>query len=262
MADLFSLKGKTVLITGGATHLGKALSEGVCQYGGQVIIGSRDLKRNKEAAYELSQRYAVSCTGVYLDFTNAESIQTALCELPANMRAIDVLINNAVYYAPGAIHQQSQEEFMEGLMGTIGGTFQVTRAVLPKMMEQRHGNIINIASMYGMVSPNPDVYQASNAEPTPGNYGCGKAAVIQFTKYLSCSYAYYGIRANAIVPGPFPNPKVQKNSEFIHQLANKAPLRRIGVPDDLKGIAVLLASDASSYITGQAIAVDGGWTAW
>ena len=116
--------------------------------------------------------------------------------------------------------------------------------------------------MYGIVSPNPDVYENTQVDPNPSNYGCGKAAIIQFTKYIACNYAKYNIRANCIAPGPFPNLETQENKSFIGNLKNKTPMNRIGTPDDIKGITVFLSSEASSYITGQCISVDGGWTAW
>jgi len=129
------------------------------------------------------------------------------------------------------------------------------------MQKQMHGNIINISSMYGVVSPNPDLYYGKKAS-NPANYGAGKAAIIQLTKYIACNYAQYNIRCNCIVPGAFPSPTVQQDNVFIDNLCKKNPLNRIGVPEDLKGISVFLSSNASSYITGQSIHVDGGWTIW
>lgn len=129
------------------------------------------------------------------------------------------------------------------------------------MLEKRKGTILNIASMYGVVSPNPEIYGTSG-QNNPANYGAGKAAIIQFTRYLACHYGRKGIRANSISPGPFPNDQTQLNKEFIAQLSNKTALGRIGLPDELKGAVLLLVSSAGSYITGQNLAVDGGWTAW
>jgi gluconate 5-dehydrogenase len=116
--------------------------------------------------------------------------------------------------------------------------------------------------MYGVVAPDPSVYKSEIADirPNPANYGAGKAAIIQLTKYIACFYGDKGIRANCICPGAFPNEN--QDAAFITRLAAKTPLRRVGRPDDLKGATVLLASDASSYITGQNYIVDGGWTAW
>ena len=115
--------------------------------------------------------------------------------------------------------------------------------------------------MYGMVAPDMSIY-GDSGQNNPANYGAGKAAIIQFTKYLASVYGARGIRANAVSPGPFPNPEVQKDQRFIGELCRKNPMHRIGRPEDLQGIIVFLASDASRYVNGQNIAVDGGWTAW
>ena len=115
--------------------------------------------------------------------------------------------------------------------------------------------------MYGKVSPDPSIYEESGFNSLP-SYGAGKAAIIQYTKFLACHLAKKRIRVNSVSPGPFPQEDVQKNVEFINRLKKKIPMGRIGLPDELKGIMIFLASDASSYITGENILVDGGWTAW
>jgi gluconate 5-dehydrogenase len=129
------------------------------------------------------------------------------------------------------------------------------------MKRQNAGSIINIASMYGIVSPNPALYRGTEFF-NPANYGSGKAAIIQFSRYTACFFAKYGIRVNAISPGAFPNQKVQKDQIFLERLCEKVPLGRIGQPEELKGAVVFLASRAASYITGINLVVDGGWTAW
>jgi len=262
MNDIFNLNDKTIIVTGGSTHLGRAISESVAQYGASVIIGSRDVTRNSEWAHHLSVQYGVYAVGVELDFTNEESIMRVLAQGIEKFSGIDVLINNAAFSVPGRIEEQAYEDFMEGLNGTIGGTYNMSKCVLRQMKKQKYGNIINISSMYGAVSPNPDLYEGTKNTPNPANYGAGKAAIIQFTKYIACNYAKYNIRCNCVVPGAFPSPVVQQDSRFMENICKKNPLNRIGVPEDLKGISVFLSSDASSYITGQSIHVDGGWTAW
>jgi gluconate 5-dehydrogenase len=116
--------------------------------------------------------------------------------------------------------------------------------------------------MYGVVSPDFRIYDDYKEFFNPPDYGAAKAGVIQLTKYYAAYYAPYNINVNCISPGPFPSPEVQKEIEFIKQLENKNPQKRIGRPDDLKGVVIFLASEASSYITGQNINVDGGWTIW
>ena len=115
--------------------------------------------------------------------------------------------------------------------------------------------------MYGKVSPDPSIYEDSLLNSLP-NYGAGKAAVIQYTRFLACHLAKKRIRVNSVSPGPFPQEEVQQNIEFINRLKKKIPMGRIGLPHELKGVIVFLASNASSFITGENILVDGGWTAW
>lgn len=128
-------------------------------------------------------------------------------------------------------------------------------------MKKKKGVILNIASMYGHVAPDYRIYPDLRYT-NPPSYGAAKAGVIQLTKYMASFLSPYGIRVNALSPGPFPHPETQTNRRFLEQLQNRNPMRRIGVPEDLKGAVALLCSDAGSYMTGQNLCVDGGWTIW
>lgn len=259
--ELFSLKGKVALITGGAGYLGSAISEGLAEAGANIIIASRDESRCKKLAERLSKGYNVCAIGMALDIRSMDSIRDCMRESNRKMGAIDILLNNAAFSGQGKIETMSPEDWLKGIDGTIHSVFRCTQAVVPYMEARKYGVIINISSMYGIVSPDPWIYGNSGYD-NPPNYGAGKAAILQFTRYAACHLATKGIRVNAISPGPFPNPEVQENQWFISNLKNKVPLGRIGQPYELKGAVVFLASEASSYITGQNIVVDGGWTAW
>ncbi|AZS17578.1 SDR family oxidoreductase [Paenibacillus lutimineralis] len=258
---LFDLSNKTIIVTGATGHLGVAMCEGLASMGANIAVASRDLNKVNNLVQKLSEKYGGNHQGYQLDISDAESVKKAISEIIKTYKIVDVLINNANFYSMGEVEEYSDDEWVKGIDGTINAVHRCTKAVLPHMLENGQGNIINIGSMYGVVSPNPEVY-GSSGQNNPANYGAGKAAIIQFTKYLACHYGTRGIRANSVSPGPFPNPKVQENDEFIKQLSRKTALGRIGQADELKGILVMLASDASSYITGQNICVDGGWTAW
>jgi gluconate 5-dehydrogenase len=145
--------------------------------------------------------------------------------------------------------------------GTAGVTFRCTREVLPYFFENRKGNIVNIASMYGMVSPDPGMY-GDSGQNSPPTYGAGKAAVLQLTRYCAANLAEKNIRVNSITPGPFPDLNRSVEEGFLSRLKGKTMLKRTGSPEELTGALLLLASDASSYMTGSNIVVDGGWTAW
>lgn len=262
LQTLFDLHNKTVVITGGAGHLGSAMSEVLVAYGANLYIMGKDHHKNKELSDKLKEKYSsAKCESIIFDIDNKDSVKMAINSIIKEEKGIDVLINNAAYYCARIFHEYTDDEWLQGMNGTINGVYRVTKFVLPYMMEAKKGNIINIASMYGMVAPDMRIY-GNSGQNNPANYGAGKAAIIQLTKYIASVYARYGIRANSISPGPFPNENVQKNKDFINNLCSKNPMNRIGVPEDLQGIILYLASDASSYTNGQNIAIDGGWTAW
>ena len=260
--DMFDLTGKTVVITGGAGHLGIGISEALAAFGAELYLLGHDAEKNQRERARLREKYeGLTCESIAFDLHDKNSVHGAVDAVMQSARKIDVLINNAAYGCVKPLHEYEEEEWLEGIDGTINGVFRMTREILPVMLEQGHGNIINIASMYGMVAPNMEIY-GDSGQNNPANYGAGKAAIIQFTKYIACVYAERGIRANTVSPGPFPDPEVQKDVRFIRALENKTPMRRIGTPEDLQGIMIYLASDASRYTNGQNIAVDGGWTSW
>ena len=259
--EVFSLKGRVAVVTGGAGYLGVAMSEALAEAGASVFVASRDEHKCKRLAEELAARFGVSAAGASLDVRSPEHIGRCFSRAESEMGRIDILVNNASFSPRNGIETISEEQWLEGIDGTVNGVFRCTQRVLPYMERQGAGAIINISSMYGVVSPDPRIYGDSGLD-NPPNYGAGKAAIIQFTRYAACHLASKHIRVNAVSPGPFPNLRVQTNRWFVENLERKVPLGRIGNPTDLKGVVVFLASDASSYITGQNIVVDGGWTVW
>ena len=196
-----------------------------------------------------------------MDISDYATVNQAVENILKKYKKIDVLINNSCYGAGAELLNMSEEEWIKGLDGSINGVFRLTKAVLDSMIKNKYGRIINIASMYGLVAPDVSIYEGNDFY-NPANYGAGKAGIIQFTRYVAAAYGKYGITCNAISPGPFPDPKVQGNKKFINNLEKRVPLGRIGKPEDLKGVIALLASDASAFINGANISVDGGWTAW
>lgn len=259
--DIFSLHEKVVLITGGSGHLGAAISEGVLKHGAKLYIASRNQKKNANYVSYLSKKYNREVFHIYVDTINNASVQEAVKEILFIEGKIDVLINNAYSGTSGDILSVNEDDWLKTFDGSIHSTYRMIKEVLPSMINNKSGSIINIASMYGVVSPNPEIY-GDSGQNNPPHYGASKAAIIQLSKYLAGHYGKDGIRVNSISPGPFPNSTTQNNKKFIEELAKKNPLGRIGRPEELQGIVVLLASNAGSYITGQNISVDGGWTAW
>ncbi|HMV91731.1 MAG TPA: SDR family oxidoreductase, partial [Cyclobacteriaceae bacterium] len=172
----------------------------------------------------------------------------------------DVLINNAFYSAGQSPEQMTDDEWSVGMDGALGSVFRCIRAIIPIMKNQRSGKIINVASMYGMVAPDFRAYDNSPNFLNPPHYGAAKAGVIQVTRYYASYLGKDGITVNCVSPGPFPSQAVQADQDFIARLRERTVLGRIGSPEELSGLFVFLSSEAANFITGQNIAVDGGWT--
>ena len=261
LKDMFDLKNKVVLITGGSGHLGKSMCEALAEYGATLLIGSRNLEKSTMFSKELTTQFGNENFSVKFDVASSEIINNNVENIIQEYGKIDVLINNAYYGAGADLLSMNDNEWNMGIDGTISSVYRCTKAVLPHMLANGSGKIVNIASMYGLVSPDVSIYE-NNDYYNPANYGAGKAAIIQFTRYIAAVYGEYGINSNSISPGPFPSSIVQNNKEFIERLEAKVPLKRIGKPDDLKGAVLLLSSDAGNYINGTNLTVDGGWTIW
>ena len=261
MNNIFSMIDKVVLITGGNGHLGKAMSEILCEYGATLVLASRNQQKNLQLKNELIDKYNCKVKTIELDISSRENINENISNLIDEFGKIDVLINNSYYGAGSELLEMKDDDWYKGIDGSINSCYRMSQTVLKYMQEKKSGKIINIASMYGLVAPDVSIYEDNNFY-NPANYGVGKAGIIQFTKYIAAVYGKFGITCNTISPGPFPNTNVQKDNKFLENLSKRVPLNRIGVPDDMKGITLLLASDASNYINGANISVDGGWTIW
>jgi len=258
---IFDLTGKCILITGGTGYLGSALTEALLTFGAGVTVADITFKSLPiwDVAEEEGRLLSVQC-----DISSTASIREALRQHHEARGRLDVLINCAHYgagYGKAAeIESMTDEMWNRGIDGTGGATFRCIREAVP-YLKMDGGAIINFASMYGMVSPDASVYGDSGAN-NPPNYGAGKAAVIQLTRYCAAHLAKYGIRCNCITPGPFPDPASNSDTAFLKRLSAKTMLGRTGTASEVAGAVLLLASDASSYMTGSNLVVDGGWTAW
>lgn len=250
--DLFNLSNKICIVTGGMGYLGSANVKALKDFGATVAVA--DVTKAESPA-----DLFIEC-----DVSSTESVQQCFKMVYDKFGSIDVLVNCATYGA--GYGEQSQIEFMDdetwqkGLNGALTSTFRCIREIIP-YMKKRGGSIINYSSMYGLVSPDLRIY-SNNPQKNPPNYGAGKAGVAQLTRYAAGSLAQYNIRVNSVTPGPFPAPKNQTDINFNQQLASKTMLNRFGQNYEMSGAVLLLASDASSFMTGSNIVVDGGWTAW
>lgn len=255
MIKTFDLKEKNILITGGYGYLGKAVVESLCYHGANVYV----LGRN-ENKFSDSFKSIARCEFEHCDVSSQNSVENAIQKITKNVKNIDVLINNAYYLNPPSSNDLTDSEFTYGLDGVLTSTFRCIKSIIPVFEKQGYGKIINVSSMYGIVSPEFDIYRDFPNYTNPPHYGAAKAGVLQLTRYFASLLAKNNIQVNSITPGPFPSEEVQKASKFIDELKDKTLLKKIGKPEDLAGAFTFLSSEASNYITGQNIIIDGGWT--
>tara|TARA_Y100000361_G_C11158824_1_gene345846 strand:+ start:954 stop:1781 length:828 start_codon:yes stop_codon:yes gene_type:complete len=275
MKNLFDLTDKVALITGGGGLLGPKHAEAIIEYGGKVILADWHEDRVKLKAEDLNKKYNKNIAiGVYMDVTNKNSIENVLNNFPN----IDILINNAakdpkVKKGEGNLKPTSRFEIMteeywkEGIDAAINGTFLVSQAVANKMKtksDKIKGVILNISSDLGVIAPDQRIYRKEGVAEDEQNvkpitYSAAKWAVIGMTKYLGVYFAKEGIRVNALSPtGVYNN----HPEDFVKKLSNIIPMGRMADIDEYKGAIVFLCSDASSYMTGENVVIDGGKTVW
>jgi gluconate 5-dehydrogenase len=262
LSGLFSLKGRTALVVGGAGLLGGEISAAFAELGAELVIASRDAKKCAAYGERLRAEFpGMKAHALEVDITKPDSIRTMVRETGKLVGSLDILVNSGWSGRKNTFESISDEDWNLDIEVCLNGVFRTVKAAFP-LLRERRGNILTIASMYGHVAPDYRLYD-SEKFANPPSYGAAKAGVIQLTRYLASFLSPHGIRANSISPGPFPFEATQReNPQFIERLAAKNPLNRIGKPHELKGAAVLLCSDAGSYITGQNLCVDGGWAVW
>ena len=259
--DLFKLDKKVALVTGGAGHLGRAISHALAELGAQVVIASRGMEKCEAEAEEL-RRAGHLASATAIDICDGTSCQAAVDNILADHGRIDILVNNSYSFLEKRIDEISADEFAETLQTAVVGTFRLSQLVSLTMRKAGGGSIINLGSMYGLVGSYPEMYEGVPACISP-SYHAAKGGILQLTRYLAVYWAKFGIRVNSISPGPFPKDTLRRdNPAFLAKLEEKVPLKRVGRPAELKGAVALLASEAGSYITGSNLVIDGGWTAW
>lgn len=258
--ELFNLQGKVALLTGAAGWLGSAMSRALAEAGATLAVTSREAARAQEFAATLP---GAGHIGLGFDQGDTDSIPALVADVVAQLGQIDILVNNAYGGTAPSIDTATAEDFDRAYHTGVTAYFLLAREVAHHLRGRgAPGSIINIASMYGVVASYPDAYTGLPINSPPNYHGL-KGGLVHLTRHLAAYWAGENIRVNAISPGPFPTAKIQSNlPEFIARLNQKVPMGRMGRPEELKGLVVLLASAAGSYITGQNILVDGGWTAW
>ena len=252
--DLFSLKGKVALVTGGGRGIGKFISTGLAEAGADLIITSRKLQNLETTANQLSKEFDVQVFPIVCDLAKEEEIHNMLKTAVDKFPGIDILVNNAgaTWGAPTLSFPLEKWDYVFNV--NVRSVWILTQRMANLMKDWGGGRIINIASTAGLRGTEEAAHPA-----VP--YNSTKAAIISLTQNLAVKLAPYHIRVNAIAPGYFRTDMmahVTKNDEIYKMATSRIPLQRAGDMDDMKGVAVFLASDASQFITGQTIVVDGG----
>ena len=270
-ATPFDVRDRVVIVTGGAGLLGRAYGAALVRAGARVVLADIDRSGVESAARALAPEGAV--VGLTVDVTNEHSVEALIRGTVARFDRIDALVNNAAL-DPKAdrdraadltmpFEQFPLDQWNRALAVNLTGMFLCARAVAPTMLARRTGTIVNVSSTYGLVGPDQRLYES--AEPggppafKPVSYSVTKSAVIGLTRYLATYWAGRGIRVNTLTPGGVMH---DQPPEFVRRYSERTPLGRMARRDEYCGALLFLLSDASSYMTGSNLVVDGGWTAW
>ena len=270
MLDRFKLDGKTVVVTGAGGILGSQICMGISECGANVAAVDIEAAASQFVADEINQTTAGRAISVQCDVSDVESVCQMTNRVVDVFGGIDVLVNNAAsksddmnaFFAP--FEEYSLQQWRKVMSVNIDGMFLVAQAVGKQMVKQgRGGSIVQTSSIYGLSAPDQRIYEGSSylghQINTPAVYTTSKAAVIGLTNHLATYWAEKGIRVKTVTPGGIES---GQNEEFIRNYSKRVPMNRMGTPDEIVGAVIYLASDASSYVTGQNITIDGGLTCW
>lgn len=266
--ESFSLRDKVAVVTGALGLLGKQHCYALSEAGANVIVG--DLVQEKCGIF--AESLPTDSRGIKLDVTDPASISRLRDQVMKKYGRMDVLVNNAaindMLESPKALLEKSKFEnyplelWQKSIDVNLTGVFLCCQIIGAIMVEQGSGSIINVASTYGVVAPNQSLYRDQNDQQLffkPPAYSATKGALIALTKYLAAYWGSDGVRVNTLTPGGVEN---NQDEFFVKKYSKRTPLKRMAKPTDYKGALIFLASDASAYMTGANLVVDGGWTAW
>ena len=249
------------MITGGSGVLGTVFARALADQGAQIVIADIDESRSIACAAEIAKSSGRRCLGISLDVSDQVVVEGAIRLVEDTFGRIDILINNAAAQPQGMfarLEDYSVDVWNKVMAVNLTGQFLMARSVAPIMLRQKRGSIINISSIYGVVGPNQHIYEGSKFN-TPPSYSASKAGVLGLTRYLATYWADRGIRVNSITPGGVFR---EHKDPFLANYCAHVPMGRMAEQNELCGAVIYLACNASSYVTGHNLIVDGGWTAW
>lgn len=254
--DLFSLKGKVSLVTGGAGNYGKCIAEGLAEAGSTVVIASRNLAAGQEVATRF-QASGLNVHALQVDQGDPVSVQNLKTQIQLQFGKLDVFVNNAVS-RPMKGYDGSMADFAESMRVNATGSMDILREMADLIVQNGGGSIINIGSIMGMYGPDLSNYEGTTMGTPPPDYFFHNAGLLNLTKYMAQVLAGKNVRINCISPGGLFSHQPER---FLENYTKKVPLRRMANHDDIKGLIVLLASEAGAYINGENIVMDGGLNA-
>ncbi|MBN19003.1 MAG: gluconate 5-dehydrogenase [Chloroflexi bacterium] len=258
--DLFNIKGKTAIITGGGTHLGKSIATTLGELGAHVFIASRRETLCLEVASELRSN-GVNCEGLRCDATDEKEVEKLITKVVNKTGRLDIMVCNAGgsvtnSYLPNA----SIDEFIETYNINVSSTYICSQAASKVMIPQQSGSIITLGSIHGFLTGDKNLYEGMDFKRSGPPYQAAKGAIINLTRALAAELGDYNITVNCISPGQIPRPGTDLG--LVERCREQIPLKRTGTVYDIKGAVALLSTQAGSWITGQNIVIDGGWSIW
>ncbi len=252
MSTLFDLTGHVALVTGASRGFGRSIAGALAEAGADLVLTSRHLKDVEAVAADLTPT-GQKVLPLQADVTRSDDVEEAVRRAVASLGKIDILINNAGINIRKPALDLTESDWDQTMDTNLKGCFRVAKAVGRNMVARRTGRIVNIASML-----------ASVTIPERAAYAASKGGLVQLTRTLAVEWAPHNVRVNAICPGPFLtdlNKVILKDPETVKFFMDRMPMKRFGKPEELHGAVIFLASEASSFITGTTLYIDGGWTA-
>lgn len=261
LGGLFDLAGRTACVVGGGGYLGGPVCEALARHGAHVVVADGRMEAATATARRLDAA-GLSAEAAALDIADEAAVAALVDQIVRQRGHLDVAVNATAFSTGKPMEEMTLSDWQSGTRVTLGGAFVLGREAGRVMVPQGRGSIIQFGSMYGLVSPDFRVYGDRFAH-NPPDYEAAKAGILQLVRYQAVKWARHGVRVNAVVPGPFPNPSgMGGDRDFVARLADRVPMGRVGRAEEMAGAVLFLAADASSFVSGTSIVVDGGWTAW